>query len=49
MLKRRIISVLVGLALLAATAGVSGIVADSAGLAAPAYACESSGTSGGNC
>ncbi|MCB0163828.1 MAG: hypothetical protein KDI79_06365 [Anaerolineae bacterium] len=51
MLKKRIISVLAGLALLAAVAGSSGIVADALGLAvtAPAHACQSNGSAGGGC
>lgn len=51
MLRKRIIGVLAGLALLAAVVGSSGIVADSLGLAVttPAHACQSSGTSGGGC
>lgn len=51
MLKKRIIAVVAGLALLAAATGSSGIVADSLGLSvtAPAYACSSGGSSGGGC
>jgi hypothetical protein len=49
MLKRRLIAILAGLALLLAVAGVSGVVADSVGLdaTAPAHACNTSGSSGG--
>ncbi|HRV92629.1 MAG TPA: hypothetical protein P5526_10740 [Anaerolineae bacterium] len=51
MLKKRIIAVLTGLALLAAVAGSVGIVADEAGLSvtAPAHACSHPGNSGGGC
>jgi hypothetical protein len=51
MLKQRIVRVMVGLALLAAVAGSSGIIADSLGAPAtsPAHACNGSGTSGGGC
>jgi hypothetical protein len=51
MLKKRIIAVVVGLALLAAVVGSSGIMADELGLAgtSPAHACNSTGTSGGGC
>ena len=51
MLKQRIIKVVVGLALLAAVTGSSGIVADSLGLqgTSPAHACNASGQSGGGC
>ena len=51
MLKQRIIKVVVGLALLAAVAGSSGIVADSLGLAitSPAHACNDPSGSGGGC
>ena len=51
MLKKRIIAVLTGLALLAAVAGSVGIVADEAGLSvtAPAHACGNPSTGGGGC
>ncbi|MCB9079646.1 MAG: hypothetical protein H6631_18735 [Anaerolineaceae bacterium] len=51
MLKQRIVKVLVGLALLAAVAGSSGIVADSLGLplTTSAHACTNSSGSGGGC
>ncbi|MCB9077905.1 MAG: hypothetical protein H6631_09955 [Anaerolineaceae bacterium] len=51
MLKQRIVKIIVGLALLAAVAGSSGIAADSLGLAAtsPAHACSNSSSSGGGC
>ena len=51
MLKQRIVKVLVGLALLAAVAGSSGIVADSLGLplTAPAHACQDPSSGGGGC
>ena len=51
MLKQRIIKVVVGLALLAAVAGSSGIVADSLGLTvtSPAHACNEPSGSGGGC
>lgn len=50
MLKKRIIAVLAGLALLAAVAGSSGIVGDAFGLdgTSLAYACNNSGGSGGS-
>jgi hypothetical protein len=50
MLKKRIVAVVTGLALLLAVAGVSGVAADSLGLdvTAPAHACNSS-SSGGGC
>jgi hypothetical protein len=49
--KKRIVAVIAGLALLAAVAGSSGIVADSMGLSvtSPAHACNSGGASGGGC
>ena len=49
MLKKRIVAVLAGLALLAAVAGSSGIVGDTLGLdgTSPAYACNSGSGSGG--
>ncbi|HMQ52464.1 MAG TPA: hypothetical protein PKD98_10250 [Anaerolineae bacterium] len=49
MLKKRIIAVLAGLALLAAVAGSSGIVGDAFGLdgTSPAYACNNGSSSGG--
>lgn len=51
MLKKRILSVITGLALLAAVAGSTGIVADSLGLAVTPHvsACNSSGSAGGGC
>jgi len=51
MLKKRIIAVLTGLALLSAVAGSSGVVADSLGLAvtSQAHACNVGGASGGGC
>lgn len=51
MLKKHIIAVVTGLALLAAVAGASGIVADALGLPAttPAFACPNPGGSGGGC
>ena len=49
MLKKRIIAVVMGLALLAAVAGSSGIVADSLGLSVTSqvHACEVGGSGGG--
>ena len=51
MLKKRIIAVLAGFALLLAVTGSSGIVADSLGLpvTTPAYACPNGSGSGGGC
>lgn len=51
MLKKRLIAVITGIALLLAVAGVSGVVADSLGLSvtAPAHACNSGSPSGGGC
>jgi len=51
LLKQRIIKVIVGLALLAAVAGSTGIVADSLGhsVTPQVHACASGGTSGGGC
>lgn len=51
MLKKRITAVLAGLALLAAVAGSTGIVADAVGLpvTAPPHACSNNGGSGGGC
>jgi len=51
MLKKRIITAIVGLALLAVVTGSSGIVADSLGLSvtSQAHACQTSGSSGGGC
>ncbi|MBN1993746.1 MAG: hypothetical protein JW953_13675 [Anaerolineae bacterium] len=51
MLKQRIIKLVIGLALLVAVAGGTGIVVDSLGasITSPAHACNSSGTSGGGC
>lgn len=50
MLKKRIVVVLTGLALLAAVTGAS-LVADSFGLSttSPAHACQAGGSSGGGC
>lgn len=50
MLKKCLIAILAGLALLAAVAG-SGVVADALGLAVttPAHACHAGGSSGGGC
>lgn len=49
MLKKRIVAVVTGLALLLAVAGVSGVAADALGLTvtAPAHACNASGSGGG--
>lgn len=49
MLKKRIVAIVTGLALLLAVAGVSGIATDSLGLevTAPAHACSPSGSGGG--
>jgi hypothetical protein len=49
MLKKRIVAVVVGLTLLLATAGVSGVVADTVGFSvtAPAHACTPQGSGGG--
>ena len=51
MLKKRIIAVVAGLALLVVVTGSSGIVADALGSLAPstAYACQSNGSAGGGC
>jgi hypothetical protein len=51
MFKKRIISILAGLALLVAVTSVSGVVADSLGFegTVPAYACPAGGGSGGGC
>jgi len=51
MLKKRLISVIAGLALLAAFTGTTGIVADAFGLGvtSQAHACSSAGSSGGGC
>ncbi|MCB0192214.1 MAG: hypothetical protein KDJ65_09760 [Anaerolineae bacterium] len=51
MLKKRIVSVLAGLALLAAVAGSVGIVADDLGLSltTPAHACSTPSSGGGGC
>lgn len=51
MLKQRFLAVLTGIALLLAVAGVSGVVADSFGLAVTttAHACSTSGSGGGGC
>ena len=49
MLKKRIMAIIIGLALLASITGVSGIVADSWGLdlTPAAYACGTAGSGGG--
>ncbi len=49
MLKRRIVAILAGVALLAAVAGIPSIIADSVGypVTTPAYACDPQGTGGG--
>lgn len=51
MLKKRLIAVLAGLAILVAVAGSSGIVADSLGwsVTSPAHACHDTSGSGGGC
>ncbi len=51
MLKKRIIAVVAGAALLIAVVGSSGIVADSLGLSvtSAAHACQNSSSSGGGC
>ena len=51
MLKQRITKVIVGLALVAAVTGLSGIVVDSTGLSvtAEAHACQNGGSQGGGC
>lgn len=51
MLKQRIFAVAVGIALLLAVAGTSGIVADSLGLGvtSAAHACVNGSSSGGGC
>ena len=51
MLKKRLIAVIAGIALLAAVAGSSGIAADALGLqiTPQAHACQEAGTSGGGC
>jgi hypothetical protein len=51
MLKKRIIAVITGLALLAAITGSSGVVVDSLGLSmtSQVHACNASGASGGGC
>jgi hypothetical protein len=51
MLKKRIIAVFMGLALLAAVVGSSGVVADSLGLSVTSqvHACNVAGSSGGGC
>ena len=51
MLRKRIIAVMAGLALLAAVAGSSGIVADSLGLSVTSqvHACNAPGSGGGGC
>lgn len=50
-MKRRIIAVITGLALLLAVAGSAGIAADTLGLAvtSQSHACNSTGASGGGC
>lgn len=51
MIKKRIITVIVALALMAAATGASGIVSDSLGLSitSSVFACDSESTSGGGC
>jgi hypothetical protein len=51
MLKKRIIAVITGVALLLAVAGASGIALDSLGLdvTMPVSACQNGGSSGGGC
>lgn len=51
MLKKRVIGVLVGIALLTAVVGSSGIVADALGfqMTPQAYMCHSGGSAGGGC
>ncbi|MCB0194427.1 MAG: hypothetical protein KDJ65_20930 [Anaerolineae bacterium] len=51
MLKKRIVAIIAGLALLAAVAGSSGIVADSIGLSVTpsAHACNNGSSTGGGC
>ncbi len=51
MLRKRIIAVVTGIALLAAVAGSSGIVADALGLSVTSqvHACQNSSSSGGGC
>jgi len=51
MLRKRIIAVIVGIALMIAVTGVSGIVADSLGLSMtpPVSACDQGAGSGGGC
>ncbi len=51
MLKKRLIAVIAGLALLVAVAGSSGLVADAVGLewTPQTHACGGGGTGGGDC
>jgi hypothetical protein len=51
MLKKRIVNLVIAMALLAAVVGGSGVVADSFGLSTTprAYACPASGGGGGGC
>jgi hypothetical protein len=51
MLKKRLIAVITGIALLLAVTGMSGVVADSLGLlvTAPVHACSPASGSGGGC
>lgn len=51
MLKKRLIAVITGIALLLAVTGLSGVAADSLGLSVttPAHACTPSSGSGGGC
>ena len=51
MLKQRIAKVMIGLALVTAVAGVSGIMGDSMGLSVTAevHACQNGGSQGGGC
>ena len=48
-MKKRIVSVITGLALMVAVTGITGLIADVYGLpiTATAHACESAGSSGG--
>lgn len=50
-MKKRIIAVVAGIALLLATTGISGVVADTLGytITSPVHACNSSGSAGGGC
>lgn len=50
-MKKRIIAIVAGVAMLLAVAGVSGVVADTLGYAVTpqGHACNSSGSAGGGC